>query len=150
MVTDNKRYTQNTNQNFQKTKMKTVRIKNKHNMQSVKLYEAESIEEKVRRIVKENEPIEDGAPIIFQEGIDGVKPEFNIRTDRWEVAIEAMDKVSADELSKDNGRNRHRKDERETVSYTNHGLHITNQHQSRTNGTSMETRENRRRKLRAK
>lgn len=99
MVTDNKRYTQNTNQNFQK-KMKTVRIKNKHNMQSVKLYEAESIEEKVRRIVNENEPIEDGAPIIFQERIDGVKPEFNIRTDRWEVAIEAMDKVSADELSR--------------------------------------------------
>lgn len=80
--------------------MKTVRIKNKHNMQSVKLYEAESIEEKVRRIVNENEPIEDGAPIIFQERIDGVKPEFNIRTDRWDVAIEAMDKVSADELSR--------------------------------------------------
>lgn len=99
MVTDNKRDTQNTNQNFQK-KMKTVRIKNKHNMQSVKLYEAESIEEKVRRIVDENEPIEDGAPIIFQERIDGVKPEYNIRTDRWEVAIEAMDKVSADELSR--------------------------------------------------
>lgn len=99
MVTDNKRYTQNTNQNFQK-KMKTVRIKNKHNMHSVRLYEAESIEEKVRRIVNENEPIEDGAPIIFQERIDGVKPEFNIRTDRWEVAIEAMDKVSADELSR--------------------------------------------------
>ena len=29
-----------------------------------------------------------------------MKPEFNIRTDRWEVAIEAMDKVSAEELSK--------------------------------------------------
>ena len=68
--------------------------------QMVKLYEAESIEEKVRRIVNENEPIEDGAPIIFQERIDGVKPEFNIRTDRWEVAIEAMDKVSAEELSR--------------------------------------------------
>ena len=52
MVADNKRYTQNNNQNFQK-KMKTVKIKNKHNMQSVKLYEAESIEEKVRRIVNE-------------------------------------------------------------------------------------------------
>ena len=99
MATDNERHTQNTNQNFQK-RMKTVRIKDKHNMQSVKVYEAEAIEEKVRRIVQENEPIEDGAPIIFQERIDGVKPEFNIRTDRWEVAIEAMDKVSADELSR--------------------------------------------------
>ena len=63
--------------------MKTVRIKNKHNMQSVKLYEAESIEEKVRRIVNECEPIEDGAPIIFQERIDGVKPEFGYRD--WET-----------------------------------------------------------------
>ena len=41
-------------------------------------------------------------------------------------------------------------DIREVYEYTNHGLYITNQHQSRTNGTSMETRENRGRKLRAK
>ena len=65
-----------------------------------KYEEGENILTKVRRILDENEPIEDGAPIIFQERIDGVKPEFNIRTDRWEVAIEAMDKVSADELSR--------------------------------------------------
>ena len=80
--------------------MKTVRIKDKHNMRSVETYEGECIEKKVQRIVNENEPIEDGAPIIFQERADGVKPEFNIRTDRWEVAIDAMDKVSAEELSK--------------------------------------------------
>ena len=80
--------------------MKTVRVKDKHNMKPVECYEAESIEEKVRRVVNQNEPIEDGAPIIFQERGDGVKPEFNIRTDRWEIAIEAMDKVSAEELSK--------------------------------------------------
>lgn len=80
--------------------MKTVRIKDKHNMVSVETYQGESIERKVQRIINENEPIEDGAPIIFQERADGVKPEFNIRTDRWEVAIEAMDKVSAEELSK--------------------------------------------------
>lgn len=80
--------------------MKTVRIKDKHNMVSVETYQGESIERKVQRIVNENGPIEDGAPIIFQERADGVKPEFNIRTDRWDVAIEAMDKVSAEELSK--------------------------------------------------
>lgn len=80
--------------------MKTVRIKDKHNMISVETYEGECIEKKVQRIVNESEPIEDGAPIIYQERADGVKPEFNIRTDRWEVAINAMDKVSAEELSK--------------------------------------------------
>ena len=46
--------------------MKTVRVKDKHNMKPVECYEAESIEEKVRRVVNQNEPIEDGAPIIFQ------------------------------------------------------------------------------------
>ena len=51
--------------------MKTVRIKDKHNMQAVECYEAESIEEKVRRVVNQNEPIEDGAPIIFQAIVTG-------------------------------------------------------------------------------
>ena len=73
--------------------MKTVRIKNKHNMQSVKLYDAESIEEKVRRIVNK-EPIKDGAPLIYTERKDGVLPSYNIKTDRWEHAIDAMDRVT--------------------------------------------------------
>lgn len=80
--------------------MKTVRVKDKHNMRSVVTYEGECIEKKVQRIVNESGPIEDSAPIIFQERGDGVKPEFNIRTNRWEIAIDAMDKVSAEELSK--------------------------------------------------
>lgn len=79
--------------------MKTVIIKDKHNIKSAETYEAESIETKVRRILDENEPITDGAPIIYTEKADGVKPEFNIRTDRWEIAMEAMDKVSSYEAS---------------------------------------------------
>ena len=51
--------------------MKTVRIKDKHNMQPVECYEAESIEEKVRRVVNQNEPIEDGAPIILRSIVTG-------------------------------------------------------------------------------
>ena len=51
-------------------------------MKSVECYEGEQIEEKVRRIVNNNEPITDGAPIIFTEKKDGVLPEYNIRTDR--------------------------------------------------------------------
>lgn len=60
----------------------------------------ETIEQKIRRIVYENEPIEDGAPIIFTERKDGVLPEHNIRTDRWELAVEAMDKVTKAQLAK--------------------------------------------------
>lgn len=81
--------------------MKTVKIRDKNTFQeTAEVYEAESIEEKVRRILDENEPITDGAPIIYTEMKDGVRPEYNIRTDRWEIAIEAMDKVSNYEMSK--------------------------------------------------
>lgn len=80
--------------------MKTTTITNKGNIMSVECFEAESIETKVRRILDENEPITDGAPIIYTPMEDGVKPEYNIRTDRWQIAIEAMDKVSAYEASK--------------------------------------------------
>lgn len=80
--------------------MKTAIIENKGEIESVECYEAESIEMKVRRIMDENEPITDGAPIIYTPYEDGVKPEYNIRTDRWQVAIEAMDKVSNYEASK--------------------------------------------------
>ena len=45
--------------------------------------EAEKIAEKVRRIVNNNEPITDGAPIIFTEKKHGVLPEYNIRTDSY-------------------------------------------------------------------
>ena len=69
-------------------------------MVSVECFTGESIETKVRRILDEKEPITDGAPIIFTDIKDGVRPEFNPRTDRWEIAIDAMDKVSNYQLSK--------------------------------------------------
>lgn len=62
--------------------------------------EGEPIEDKIRRILDENEPITDGAPIIYTEKKDGVRPEFNIRADKWDIAIQAMDKISNYEASK--------------------------------------------------
>lgn len=62
-------------------------------MKSVECFEGETIEEKVNRIVNNNEPITDGAPIIFTEKKDGVLPEYNPRTDRWDVALTAMEKI---------------------------------------------------------
>ena len=56
--------------------------------------EGEHIETKMERVIATNEPIKDGAPIIYTPRKDGVNAGHNIRTDRWEVAIEAMDKVS--------------------------------------------------------
>ena len=60
----------------------------------------ESIETKVKRIVENNEPITDGAPIIYTNRDDGVLPAYNIRTDRWEIAQQAMDAVNQANLAK--------------------------------------------------
>ena len=63
-------------------------------------YIGERIEEKIERIMNNKEPISDGAPLIYTERKDGVQPEYDIRTDRFEVAIDAMDKVAADHRAK--------------------------------------------------
>ena len=60
----------------------------------VEAYEGESIENKCARIVENNEPISDGAPLTYTKRSDGVRPEYNVRTDKWDIAIETMDKVS--------------------------------------------------------
>lgn len=60
----------------------------------------ESIEDKVKRITENNEPITDGAPIIYTNRDDGVLPSYNIRTDRWEIAQAAMEAVNQANLAK--------------------------------------------------
>ncbi len=59
----------------------------------VEKLEGETIEQKMERVIDNGEPITDGAPEIFTEKKDGVNSAYNIRTDRWEIACEAMDKV---------------------------------------------------------
>ena len=54
----------------------------------------EYIEIKIERIVTQNEPIEDGAPLIYTEKSDGVLPEYDIRSDKFDIAIDAMDKAN--------------------------------------------------------
>lgn len=71
-------------------------------------YIAEPREVKLRKIISgEANNMEDGVfPIIYTEKKDGVQPEFDIRTDRFEVAIEAMDKINqsaANQIAKNRG-----------------------------------------------
>lgn len=58
-------------------------------------YEGETIEQKVERILSNNDAITDGAPIVYQERNEGVQPAYDIRTDRFEIAVDAMDKVNS-------------------------------------------------------
>ena len=49
-------------------------------------YSGETIETKVERVTANNEPITDGAEIVYTEKKNGVMPEYNIRTYRdWET-----------------------------------------------------------------
>lgn len=77
----------------------TIKDKGTFNDFELEHLEGEPIETKVRRILDENEPLTDGAPIIYTEKKEGVRPEYNIRTDKWQIAIDAMDKVSNYEAS---------------------------------------------------
>lgn len=54
----------------------------------------ESLEDKVRRVTDSKEPIEEIAPMIYGERKDGVLPETNIRTDKWDVAQQAMTTIA--------------------------------------------------------
>lgn len=71
-------------------------------------YEAEPREEKLRKIISgEASNMEDGVfPTIYTEKKDGVRPEYDIRTDRFEVAIDAIDKINqstANQIAKNKG-----------------------------------------------
>lgn len=71
-------------------------------------YQAEPREVKLRKIISgEANNMEDGVfPTIYTEKRDGVQPEFDIRTDRFEVAIDAMDKINqstANQIAKNKG-----------------------------------------------
>jgi hypothetical protein len=62
--------------------------------------DAITLEQKIEAIVSNKEPINDGAPEIFTERKDGVVSAYNIRTDRWEIAAEAMNIVEANLAAK--------------------------------------------------
>lgn len=71
-------------------------------------YQAEPREVKLRKIINgESSNMEDGVfPTIYTEKKDGVLPEYDIRTDRFEVAIDAIDKINqsgATEIAKNKG-----------------------------------------------
>lgn len=51
----------------------------------------ERIETKVRRVLNKEEKITDSADIIYQARNEGVNPAYDIRTDKWDIAIAAMD-----------------------------------------------------------
>lgn len=88
--------------------MKTARNRKGCVNDSNLTYIAEPREVKLRKIINgESNDMEDGVfPIIYTEKKDGVQPEFDIRTDRFEIAVDAIDKINqsiANQVAKNRG-----------------------------------------------
>jgi len=69
-------------------------------IKSVEVFEGEPLEWKIKRMLTNNEPIGDSAPILYTERAQGVLPDYNIRTDRWEHAATAMDYITRSKIAK--------------------------------------------------
>ena len=54
----------------------------------------ETLIKKCQRILDESEPLTDGAPMIYTPKQAWVRDDCNIRTDKWELAMNAMDRVN--------------------------------------------------------
>lgn len=73
--------------------MKKVGINYRSKLGTV-LVEGERIELKIDRMTQNNEPIGESAPLIYTARKDGVIAAYDIRTDKWEIALDAMEKVN--------------------------------------------------------
>jgi len=62
--------------------------------------DGETIEQKIERITINKEPIKDGAPLIYTDRKDGVQAGYNIKTDRFEIALDAIDKIQKSNQAK--------------------------------------------------
>ena len=49
-----------------------------------------SLERQLEKVVAGKEPIDSSSPLIYTERKEGVLPQYNIRTDRFDLALEAM------------------------------------------------------------
>ena len=88
--------------------MKTAKSRKGYVKDPSLTYLAEPREVKLRKIISgESSNMDDGVfPTIYTEKKDGVLPEYDIRTDRFEVALDAMDKINqsaASQIAKNKG-----------------------------------------------
>lgn len=66
-------------------------------------YKGELIEDKVKRLTENKEPIKDSAPLVYTKKEDGVLPQYNIRTDKWELVQSKMEAANKQKILKAKG-----------------------------------------------
>lgn len=79
-------------------------------------YEGELIEDKVRRLTENKEPIKDSAPLVYTKKADGVLPQYNIRTDKWDLVQSKMEAANKQKILKAKGLDPAKKTETPAVS----------------------------------
>lgn len=65
--------------------------------------EGDRLEIILERMMQNGEPIGNEAPLIFTERKDNVQPAYNIRTDRFDLAIDGMDKIASSRQARREG-----------------------------------------------
>lgn len=71
----------------------------KSSIQRYDVIEGQTIEQKIERLVNNNEPIEGEDKPIYTDRKDGCLPDYNIRADKMELALEAIDKATANKMA---------------------------------------------------
>ena len=79
-------------------KINKIRVNNFEGMIEI-TEKGETLIKKIQRILDENEPLTDGAPMIYTPKQAGVRPECNVRADKWDIAMNAMDRVNSYKLT---------------------------------------------------
>lgn len=74
--------------------MKIRKIKTENGLKTTESFIGESLEDKVRRTMLSGAPIEAISPMVYTERKEGVRKDTDIRTDRWEVAQNAMGTIT--------------------------------------------------------
>lgn len=92
-------------------------IKSKTSITRNESYEGETLETKVQRMVRNGEPLDKSVPLYYTERKEGVRPEFNIRTDKFDLALDAMEIAQKGYLAK--RENRHNPKENDESTDTN-------------------------------
>lgn len=66
---------------------------NEKDLQGVDLYEDFCLSEKLRNLKNEGGQIETGSPLTYTDRTDGVFPQHDIRTNKWDIAENTIQKA---------------------------------------------------------
>ncbi|AXH74752.1 MAG: hypothetical protein [Microviridae sp.] len=78
----------------------SIKARSKTRMQGRETYEGETLESKIARMLEDNDPITEISERIYGTREEGVIPSTNIRSDRWDAAVDAMDAANQSKIAR--------------------------------------------------